>query len=102
MGRKRIRKNYYKNSGARKRNKMLKRFVFGLKLTIVGTALVFVSLFFVFSYDFLTQCDYFRAKGLMVVGTHRLTQNQVLKQANITNGVNIFSVKFLSKEKEKE
>lgn len=90
--RKRIRKNYYKNSGARKRNKMSKRFVFGLKLTVVGTALVFVSLLFVFSYDFLTQCDYFKAQGLMVIGTHRLTQKQVLQQANITNGVNIFSV----------
>ncbi len=90
--RKRIRKNYYKNSGAGKRNKMLKRFVFGLKLTIVGTALVFVSLLFVFSYDFLTQCDYFKAKELMVIGTHRLTQKQVLKRANITNDVNIFSV----------
>jgi len=71
---------------------MSKRFVFGLKLTVVGTALVFVSLLFVFSYDFLTQCDYFKAQGLMVIGTHRLTQKQVLQQANITNGVNIFSV----------
>ena len=92
MGRKRLRKNYYKNSDARKRNKMLKRFVFGLKLMVVGTALVFVSLLFVFSYDFLTQCDYFKAKELMVNGAHRLTQNQVLQQANITTGVNIFSV----------
>jgi cell division protein FtsQ len=71
---------------------MSKRFVLGLKLTAVGTALVFVSLLFVFSYDFLTQCDYFKAQGLMVIGTHRLTQKQVLQQANITNGVNIFSV----------
>ena len=92
LGRKRLRKNYYKNSNARKRNKMLKRFVFGLKLTAVGTALVFVSLLFVFSYDFLTQCDYFKAEELMVNGAHRLTQNQVLQQANITTGVNIFSV----------
>lgn len=92
MGRKRLRKNYYKNSNARKRDKMLKRFVFGLKLMVVGTALVFVSLLFVFSYDFLTQCDYFKAEELMVNGTHRLTQNQVLQQANIATGVNIFSV----------
>jgi len=92
LGRKRLRKNYYKNSNARKRNKMLKRFVFGLKLTAVGTALVFVSLLFVFSYDFLTQCDYFKAEELMVNGAHRLTQNQVLQQANIITGVNIFSV----------
>ncbi|MGW8324222.1 MAG: cell division protein FtsQ/DivIB [Desulfobacterales bacterium] len=92
MGRKRLRKNYYKNSNAGKRNKMLKRFVFGLKLMVVGTALVFISLLFVFSYDFLTQCDYFKAEELMVNGTHRLTQNQVLQQANIATGVNIFSV----------
>ncbi len=92
MGRKRIRKNYYKNSAARKRNKMLKRVVFGIKITAVGTALLFISLLFVFSYDFLTQCDYFRAKGLMVTGTHRLTHKQVLKAAQIHTGVNIFSV----------
>lgn len=90
--RKRIQKNYYKNSGAGKRNKVLKRLVFGIKLTGVGTALVFVSLLFVFSYDFLTQCDYFKAKELVVMGTHRLTQKQVLKQAHITSGINIFSV----------
>lgn len=89
---KRIRKNYYKNSSARKRNKILKRIVFGLKLTAAGTVLVLVSLVFVFSYDFLTQCDYFKAKELMVVGTHRLTLKQVLKQANIKKEVNIFSV----------
>jgi cell division protein FtsQ len=92
LGRKRLRKNYYKNSNARKRDKMLKRFVFALKLMVVGTALVFVSLLFVFSYDFLTQCDYFKAEELMVNGIHRLTQNQVLQQANIATGVNIFSV----------
>jgi cell division protein FtsQ len=92
LGRKRIRKNYYKNSSAGKRNKMLKRFVFVLKLTAVGSGLLLVSLLFVFSYDFLTQCDYFKAKELMIIGTHRITQRQVLKQANITRGVNIFSV----------
>ena len=92
LGHKRLRKNYYKNSDAGKRNKMLKRFVFSLKLIVVGTALVFVSLLFVFSYDFLTQCDYFKAKGLIVIGTHRLSQNEVLQQANISSGVNIFSV----------
>ncbi len=92
MGRKRIRKNYYKNSTARKRSKILKRFVFCLKLSVVGAGLVLVSLLFVFSYDFLTQCDYFKAKELSIIGTHRLTQKQVLKQANITTGVNIFSL----------
>jgi cell division protein FtsQ len=90
--RKKIRKNFYKNSAAVKRNKILKRLVFGIKLTSVGAGLLFVSLLFVFSYDFLTQCDYFRAKRVWVTGTHRLTQEQVLQDAKITDGVNIFSV----------
>jgi cell division protein FtsQ len=90
--RKKVRKNYYKNSAAINRNKIFKRLIFGIKLASVGAALLFVSLLFVFSYDFLTQCDYFRAKGLWVTGTHRLTQEQVLKQAKVTDGVNIFSV----------
>jgi cell division protein FtsQ len=92
LGCKRMRKNYYKNSKARKRNKMLKHVIFGLKAVGVGASVMFVSLVFVFSYDFLTQCNYFKAKELVVAGNHRLTQNQVLKQANITNSVNIFSV----------
>jgi cell division protein FtsQ len=90
--RKKVRKNYYKNSAAIKRNKILKRLVFGIKLTSVGAGLLFVSLLFVFSYDFLTQCDYFRAKRVWVTGMHRLTQEQVLQDAKITDGVNIFSV----------
>ncbi len=90
--RKKVRKNYYKNSAAIKRDKLLKRLVFGMKLALVGTALLFVSLLFVFSYDLLTQCDYFRAKNLWVTGMHRLTQGQVLKVAKVASGVNIFSV----------
>ena len=92
MVRKKVRKNYYKNSAAIKRKKILNRLAFGLKLASVGTGLLFVSLLFVFSYDFLTQCDYFRAKNLWVTGEHRLTQKQVLHQAKIASGVNIFSV----------
>jgi cell division protein FtsQ len=90
--RKKVRKNYYKNSAAIKRDKLLKRLACGIKLATVGAALLFVSLLFVFSYDFLTQCDYFKAKSLWVTGMHRLTQEQVLQEAKITGGVNIFSV----------
>ena len=92
MVRKKVRKNYYKNSAAIKRKKILKRLAFGIKLTCVGTGLLFISLLFVFSYDFLTQCDYFRAKRVWVTGMHRLTQEKVLQKAKIADGVNIFSV----------
>ncbi len=97
--RKKVRKNYYKNSAAIKRNKLIKRLALGLKLATVGAALLLVSLFFVFSYDLLTQCNYFRAKALNVTGIHRLTQEEVLQQAKITNGVNIFSVNLIKVRK---
>jgi cell division protein FtsQ len=95
LARKRIRKNYYKNSAAIKRDRLLKRLALGMKLATVGAALLLVSLFFVFSYDLLTQCSYFRAKTLKVTGTHLLSQAEILKQAKITSGVNIFSVNLI-------
>ena len=70
-----------------------------MKLATVGAALLFVSLLFVFSYDLLTQCNYFRAKSLKVAGIHRLTQEKVLQQAKIISGVNIFSVNLIKARK---
>ena len=92
LERKRIRNNYYKNSVARRRNKVITRVVSGIKIAMVGIMVLLVSFLFIFSYDFLTQCDYFKAKKLTVIGTHRLTKKQVLLQAQINKGINILSV----------
>ena len=92
MGRKHIRSNYYKNSAAKKRNRIIKRLVFCIKTAGVVAALLLVSFVFIFSYDFLTQCDYFKAEKLVVTGTSRLSEKQVLEQAQIKKGINIISV----------
>ena len=92
MGRKRIRRNYYKNSAAKRRNKIIQRLIFCIKTTAVVTALLVVSFLFIFSYDFITQCDYFRADRLVVTGENRLSEKQVLQQAQIKKGINIFSL----------
>lgn len=92
MGRKRIRNNYYKNSAARKRNKIIARVIFSMKTATVGTILLLVSFLFIFTYDFITQCDYFKAESLTVAGANRLTEEQVLQQSQITKGINILSV----------
>ena len=92
MGRKRIRNNYYKNSAARKRNKIITRVIFSMKTATVGTVLLLVSFLFIFTYDFITQCDYFKAESLTVTGANRLTEEQVLQQSQITKGINILSV----------
>jgi len=92
LGRKRIRRNYYKNSAAKRRNKIIRRLIFYIKTTAVVTALLVVSFLFIFSYDFITQCDYFRADRLVVTGENRLSEKQVLQQAQIKKGINIFSL----------
>jgi cell division protein FtsQ len=92
LGRKRIRSNYYKNSAAKKRNRILQRLVFGIKTAGVIVALLLVSFVFIFSYDFLTQCDYFKAEKLVVTGTERLSRKQVLEQAQLKKGMNIISI----------
>ncbi|MGB6010459.1 MAG: FtsQ-type POTRA domain-containing protein [Desulfobacterales bacterium] len=92
MGRKRIRNNYYKNSAARKRNKIITRVIFSMKTATVGTILLLVSFLFIFTYDFITQCDYFKAESLTVAGANRLTEERVLQQSQITKGINILSV----------
>ncbi len=92
MDRKRIRRNYYKNSAAKRRNKIIRRLIFYIKTTAVVTALLVVSFLFIFSYDFTTQCDYFRADRLAVTGENRLSKKQVLQQAQIKKGLNIFSL----------
>ena len=92
MGRKHIRRNYYKNSAAKRRNRIIKRIVLSVKTSVVIAALLLVSFVFIFSYDFLTQCDYFKAEKLVVTGMERLSEKQVLEQAQIKKGINIISV----------
>jgi cell division protein FtsQ len=92
LGRKHIQRNYYKNSTAKKRNRIIKRLVFCIKTAVVVAALQLVSFLFLFSYDFLTQCDYFRAEKLVVTGADRLSEKQILQQAQIKKGINILSV----------
>jgi len=92
LGRKHIRSNYYQNSAAKRRSKIIQRFLFCVKAIIVVAALQFVSFLFIFSYDFLTQCDYFNAENIVVSGANRMTKKQVLHHVKIYKGINILSV----------
>jgi cell division protein FtsQ len=66
--------------------------VLSVKTSVVIAALLLVSFVFIFSYDFLTQCDYFKAEKLVVTGMERLSEKQVLEQAQIKKGINIISL----------
>jgi len=58
-----------------------------LALMVVG-----MSLMFIFIHDVLTQCDYFKAESITVTGGQRLTPDQILKTADIEEGVNLVSL----------
>ncbi len=92
MERNRTRRNFYKNSIAKRRVKIMEYFKTSLKISAGIAALLLVSFTFIFGYDFLTQCDYFKAKSFSVTGVGKLTKEQVLKQARLDKGVNILSV----------
>jgi cell division protein FtsQ len=91
-GHKNRRKNIYKNSITKSRNRIKQRFYDCFK-TVCGVAfLLFVSGVFIFGYDFLTQCGYFNAESVIVIGAGRLSEEEILKQACVKQRMNILSV----------
>lgn len=87
-----IRENRYKKDRARSAPKG-HNWLWTLFGVLGGTvAIIAMSLVFVFGYDWITQCDYFRAETVEVHGTRRLAEQRVKEAAGIENGVNIFSV----------
>jgi len=87
-----MKKNYYKNSTAKKRSQRRKRFQTALKLLLGALVVGGMSALFVFGYDYMTQCHYFKAKELDVIGGNRLSEQTVLEQARLAKGINILSV----------
>ncbi|MCP4371291.1 MAG: FtsQ-type POTRA domain-containing protein [Deltaproteobacteria bacterium] len=62
------------------------------KAALAFGILCMISAGFVFIYDFVTQCDYFKAKSLTITGNHSFSDKQIISQTGFKNGVNIFSV----------
>ncbi len=92
MVRKHIRRNHYKKRAAKMRAKIIRSLTFCLKAVAVVAVLHLVSFLFILGHDFLTQCDYFRTESLVVTGADRLSEEQVIKQAELEKGINILSV----------
>jgi len=90
-----MKKNYYKNSAAKKRSLLRKRIQTALKLTLGALVVGGMSALFVFGYDYMTQCHYFQAKRLVAVGSSRVTAQTILNQAQLAKGINILSVNLV-------
>lgn len=91
-----IRQNRYKQ--AKKKTSSVSRFQILRKLGIclktmccVGILAV-MSLSLIFIHDFLTQCDYFRAEYITILGTSRISDQDVLEYSGIQKNENILAV----------
>ena len=99
MVHKKTRKNFYKNSAARKRTKRIQHVLDLLKI-ISGLSLVTVMSFaFIFGYDLFTQSSYFKTVYLDVRGCSTLEESAVITQAKLAHGLNIFSVNLTTTRK---
>ena len=99
LAHKKNRKNFYKNSAARRRTKRIQRVLSFLKI-ISGLSLVAVMSFaFIFGYDLFTQSDYFKTVYINIHGCNTLDEKTVIAQAKLSHGLNIFSVNLTTTRK---
>ena len=92
LGRKHSRTNHYRKPAKKRDNHPsgLKRMFF--KTAAGLTVLCIISTGFVLIYDLIIQCDYFKAKNLTITGNQMFSDKQIISQADLKKGVNIFSV----------
>ena len=92
MVRKRVRKNHYKNSLARKKDRIVRRCLLCLKLWLVAVAVGGTSLLFILCHDALTQSAYFEAETISVEGNRRLSKTTILEQVGVKHHDNILGM----------
>lgn len=89
---KKPKRNYFKNSGAKRRAKFKATLGNVLKIASLLTVVALMSCAFVFAYDLLTQSSFFSAADIQVSGFKRLSRQQIVDYADIHPGKNIFSI----------
>ncbi len=92
MARKQVRKNYYKNSRAQRRQRVIRHCLLGLKIMLLAGGITGTSLLLILAYDAVTQSSYFEARTITVEGNQRFSKERILKQAGLKLHDNILSV----------
>ena len=77
----------------------MQNFSLSIKIIMVIVFISFASLFFIFTYDVITQSDYFPIKKILISGNNQLSKQEILNQVNISKGDNIFSINLFEKRK---
>jgi len=90
---KEIKKNRYKKKALKINGRMLKQ-IKRLFCIIVLIPVVMVSMgcIFIFSHDLVTQSNYFSIKEIKIIGLETISEEDILKNADIEKGMNILSI----------
>jgi cell division protein FtsQ len=90
------RKHYRQNRIRRRsihRGRIIKQNItIGFKVLAGIALIILLSGLYAFTYDLATQCGYFQAQDIEIVGANQLTEEAILEQAGVYTGINILSV----------
>jgi len=86
------RKNRYKKKKAAQKASARRKAGIWVKALLGAAGFCLTGVVFIFGYDALTQCDYFRAEVITVTGEHRLSEQAILDAAELECGDNILAV----------
>lgn len=92
VNKKPIRKNRYKKDRRAKKASTGRIIGLWFKAVLVIAGFCVTGIMFIFGYDALTQCDYFRADTIHITGLNRLSENAILEAGELEYGENILSV----------
>jgi cell division septal protein FtsQ len=92
LGKKKVRRNYYKNSRAQRREHFLARCFLGAKVVLLFAGFAATSLLLILAYDAVTQSPYFEARKITVEGNIRLSREAILKPTGLKPEDNILSL----------
>ena len=92
LGRKNPPKNQPKGKKTEQRSKFLGFVLLAFKLIVAVTSVAAVTTFFILIHDLLTQSDYFRISRITIDGAQRLSEKEIVQQAQVGKGVNILAV----------
>ena len=91
-----MRKNRFKNRPFQKRKDFFTKAATLFKILSCAAIVVLISFFFIFSHDFITQCEYFDIEKINITGADILPKKTILQQAgldfNKKDKINILSI----------
>ena len=72
---------------------------FCLKFIMIIVLIILSSLMFIFIHDSITQAEYFSLKKIHISGCRQISKSDIIKQAGIFSGENIFAINLFKVKK---